>query len=500
MVDSVLPAPPRYPDEASRLTALVGLGILDTDAERVFDTIAETARRLFGCPIALVSLVHAERQWFKAKRGLAASETPLSEAFCAHAVADDAPLVVPDARDDPRFAALPLVVGPEQIRFYAGVPVRLRGTGRTPLPMGTLCILDREPRTLSDDDLVYLTDLAALVEALFETRNLTLGALALANERQLVVQKLDRSHRQFRQAERMANIGSWRLTLADNRIEWSDQVYVIHGLSKADRPVLDRALDFYPPEARGLIEAALAETIATGQSFTVETDFVTAHGDKRRIRAMGELELRDARPVAVIGVFQDISARYRMEQALRLTANIDDLTQLANRAWCNEIIDEKIALARTCDAPMALLMIDLDHFKEVNDRCGHPAGDALLQRVAATLRLPCLKDSFAARLGGDEFVLVVTDAGLLARLDAVVVELLTLLRERIDDGAAGLAVSGTVGVAMLDADVDGRGELMRRADAALYEAKRAGRGIARIHGRAESIHPALPAPLLRAVG
>jgi len=502
MAETLNTLPPIHRDELRRLTTLAGLGILDTDAERVFDTIAETAQRQFGCPIALISFIDAERQWFKAKRGLDVAETPRSQAFCAHAVAADATIVVPDARDDPRFATNPIVTGDLDIRFYAGVPVRLRGDGATrpALPMGTLCILDNQPRSISAADLAYLHDLAALVEALLEARSMTRNALALATERQLVVHRLDRSHRQFRQAERMANIGSWRLTLADNRVEWSDQVYVIHGLLKDDHPVLESALDFYPANARATIEEALADTIATGRSFTVETDFVTLLGEKRRIRAMGELELRAGAPVAVIGVFQDITSRYKMEQALRLTANIDDLTQLANRAWCNEMIDEKLALARTCGTPMALLMIDLDHFKAVNDRCGHPAGDALLQRVARTLRLPCLKGSFAARLGGDEFVLVVTDPALLLRLDAMAIELLTLLRERIDDGGAGLAVSATIGIALLDASVDGRSELMHRADSALYEAKRAGRGIARIHGRAEAIGPPAAGPLLRAVG
>ncbi len=487
--------------EPQRLALLAALEILDSPAERVFDTIAAAAQRTLRCPIALISLIDDSRQWFKAKCGLEISETPRDQAFCAHAVAADALLVVRDAAADPRFADNPMVVGPPYIRFYAGVPVRLRAAddADTPLPMGTLCVIDHQPRDLSATDIEHLHDLANLVETLLAARAAAQTAMRLADERQTVLHALDRSHRQFRQAERMANIGSWRLTLADKNTEWSDQVYTIHGLLKgADTPLLT-ALDFYPPRSREAIEAALTATIESGKPFTLETDFLTAQGEKRRIRTMGELELRGGEPVAVIGVFQDITSRYAMEQALRITANIDDLTQLANRAWCNEVIDEQLAAARAREAPLALLLIDLDHFKSVNDRCGHLAGDALLQRVAARLSDPCLDGSFAARIGGDEFVLVVTAPHLLADLPATVARLLAALHEKVDLGGVCVEVSGTIGVAMFEADVIGRSDLLHRADIALYEAKRARRGAAKLYGEARLITPTDAVRGLRAV-
>jgi serine/threonine-protein kinase len=144
-------------DEAERLAALVSCNVLDTDAEACFDDIAQLASALCGTPMALVTLIDQSRQWFKAKVGLTASETPRDFAFCAHAIVDRQPLIVPDALADERFADNPLVTGEPFIRFYAGVPLLLDEDGAA---VGTLCILDRVPRDLSHTQLDALRMLA----------------------------------------------------------------------------------------------------------------------------------------------------------------------------------------------------------------------------------------------------------------------------------------------------------------------------------------------------
>ncbi len=110
-------------------------------------------------PIALVSLIDADRQWFKSRQGLDACETGRDISFCGHAILQDDPLVVPDALEDPRFADNPLVTGEPKIRFYAGMPLRLSSGFR----VGTLCLIDRKPRRLEPEDLVLFRDLARLV-------------------------------------------------------------------------------------------------------------------------------------------------------------------------------------------------------------------------------------------------------------------------------------------------------------------------------------------------
>lgn len=148
-------------DEAERLQALQSLHVLDSEREERFDRFTRLARRLFNVPIALVSLVDADRQWFKSAQGLdGVSETPRDISFCGHAILRPQAMVVPDALLDERFVDNPLVVGPPHIRFYAGRPLR-SPSGH---PVGTLCLLDTRPRELNDEDLALLGDLADMVE------------------------------------------------------------------------------------------------------------------------------------------------------------------------------------------------------------------------------------------------------------------------------------------------------------------------------------------------
>jgi len=153
-----LPAP-GYPvgrDEATRLVALSASGLIDTPPEARFDRIVRLAAQVTGSPIALVSLLTSTRQWFKARVGVEAQETPREWAFCSHAILAGESFVVEDAAADPRFRDNPLVQGDPKIRFYAGVPLR-DGAGKA---LGTLCVIDREPRRLRGAELQALIDLA----------------------------------------------------------------------------------------------------------------------------------------------------------------------------------------------------------------------------------------------------------------------------------------------------------------------------------------------------
>jgi len=155
---------PAFPDdEALRLQTLQACAILDTPAEERFDRLTRLARHLFQAEIALISLIDADRQWFKSRQGLDASETPRDISFCGHAILSPDVLYVADASQDPRFADNPLVYDAPHIRFYAGAPLHARNGQR----LGTLCIIDSVARTLSEQDLHALRDLADCVEREF---------------------------------------------------------------------------------------------------------------------------------------------------------------------------------------------------------------------------------------------------------------------------------------------------------------------------------------------
>jgi len=148
-------------DEMRRLGALRASGLLDTPPEERFDRVTRMAQRLFDVPIALVSLVDEDRQWFKSRQGLDVTETPRAFSFCAHAIAGDEVFQVVDAGTDIRFADNPLVLGDPNIRFYAGAPI----TAPDGSKLGTLCVIDRQPRQFSEDDVQALEALAEMVEA-----------------------------------------------------------------------------------------------------------------------------------------------------------------------------------------------------------------------------------------------------------------------------------------------------------------------------------------------
>ena len=162
MIEPATPA-----NETQRLAKLRELGVLDTSPERVFDDIALIAKELFGVPIALISLIDADRQWFKANIGLPARETPRSVSFCGHTIMRDTALVVPDATEDPRFHDNPLVTGDPNIRFYAGHPLRLPD-GFT---IGSLCVIDDTVRDApSAEKLAAFAALSRLAIEIFASR------------------------------------------------------------------------------------------------------------------------------------------------------------------------------------------------------------------------------------------------------------------------------------------------------------------------------------------
>jgi diguanylate cyclase (GGDEF)-like protein len=151
--------PSAPPDEDSRIATLHSLNLLDTEPEERFDRLTRIARTMFSVPIALVTLVDANRQWFKAKSGIEVCETSRDVSFCGHAILSDEIMHIEDALADPRFSDNPLVLDDPKIRFYAGCPLSV-GSHK----MGTLCLIDTRPRALSNEEKLLLRDLAALAE------------------------------------------------------------------------------------------------------------------------------------------------------------------------------------------------------------------------------------------------------------------------------------------------------------------------------------------------
>ncbi|MEZ8099039.1 GGDEF domain-containing protein [Vibrio bivalvicida] len=158
--------PNKPKNEVQRIEELEQLDILDTESEERFDRVTRLAKRLFDVPIAVVSLVDSDRQWFKSCYGMDAQQTPRDISFCGHAILGTEPFIISDATIDDRFADNPLVVGEPGIRFYAGVPLAHHDNTM----LGTLCVIDTKPRHFNQEQINDLIDLAKIVEQELVTR------------------------------------------------------------------------------------------------------------------------------------------------------------------------------------------------------------------------------------------------------------------------------------------------------------------------------------------
>ena len=177
-------------NEAERLHALRALQILDSSHEERFDRVTRLARRLFGVPISLVSLIDEDRQWFKSAQGLEVAETSREISFCGHAINQTGLFIVPNALDDERFQDNPLVTDAPNIRFYAGYVLKIRQG----INIGTLCLIDSKPRDMDEEDRQLLQDLGEMIEQEIKSIQLaTLDELTLISNRRGFMTLVDHS-------------------------------------------------------------------------------------------------------------------------------------------------------------------------------------------------------------------------------------------------------------------------------------------------------------------
>ena len=299
--------------------------------------------------------------------------------------------------------------------------------------------------------------------------------------------QMERSADMLRRTGELANIGGWELDLATMRVDWSEQVFRIHEVQPGALLQLDNALDFYAPEARPLLKAAIDAAARDGTPWDLELPFVTALGNPRWVRAQGVTAFEEGRPVRLLGAFQDITEKktialemHRLNEQLTRLSTTDALTGVGNRRLFDQMLRTEWLRASRRGEWVGLLMIDIDHFKEYNDHYGHPAGDTCLREVARRVGESVRRGGeLVARYGGEEFVLLLPGADL--DVTRAVAE---RCRQLIDDAkiehrasATSAWLSVSIGIASQPASVNVEcGTLVEIADAALYRAKRCGRG------------------------
>ncbi len=305
--------------EAERLQALTGYDVLDSEPEAAFDSLTRAAAAVCGAPMSAISLVDAERQWFKARVGLEVSETPRDVSFCARAMHGKALFVVPDTHRDPRFKDNRLVTGEPHLRFYAGAPIRASDGA----PLGALCVLDVRPRPdgLTPEQATVLRVLSDQVEPQLRLRQTLRDREALAlREQAVALASLQREGRLL-SALASGEVGWWDWDIAADRIVASAETAREYGLDPAAAAAgvtLDDFLANVHPQDRKWLADAVARAQRSGEAFREEYRLLQPDGQVRWTSARGRcLHDADGRPARFPGVSVDISARKRTEERLR---------------------------------------------------------------------------------------------------------------------------------------------------------------------------------------
>ncbi|KQP32016.1 hypothetical protein ASF25_03585 [Methylobacterium sp. Leaf100] len=482
--------------EQERLDALHRLRILGSTPEPHLDAVCRIASDMFDVPMVLVLLVDETRVWFKAKWGVDGEGIDREGAFCDLTIQNQAgsPLIIHDLTGDPRSAESPLVAGPPNARFYAGVPLAL-GSG---FNLGTFCIMDCTPRPdFTERHARQLRDLALIVEAHLRLHEARVDGEADAARRLKAESALRDSEQRFRLlAETTTDVILWS-GLDTTRLYVSPSIRTVLGYTPEEM-LGTKPLDFVHPDDAGNFSRVLddltsgrVEHASTCQRYR-RKDGTWVFMDVSQSLARDPMT---GAPAGYVTSLRDITERKADERRIAHLALHDPLTDLPNRTLFWERLAEETRYAAQHGTRVAVLTCDLDRFKLVNDTLGHPAGDHLLQIIAARLLAVVRETDTVARLGGDEFAIILgrietrDDASILAR------RIIEAINRPIGFNGHSMSVGASIGIALESGGALDAVALFKRSDMALYQAKAAGRNTHRFHDPAADPASTQPGPL-----
>ncbi|MEN0036881.1 MAG: EAL domain-containing protein [Cellvibrio sp.] len=449
--------PAIFPNESKRLKALSDYGLDDEQMLKSLDPVVHIASRMFDMPVSAVNMIGSDHVFFAASVGVGEVDMSRDVSFCAHAITQSDVMVVPDARLDERFHDNPLVTGDANLRFYAGVPLM------TPdgLALGALCIIDDRPHfDFTPDDCQRLQELAKMVSDRLELRRIEVSA--------------ERTRPPFQE---YAGSSLTPVIWFDEHlqiVEWNQAAATAHGYELIDKVALH--FDLLIPEReregfRQLIDQAITSGSLDKAVIPLEMNGLRKDGSEFRF-GFALFGWRVAGRMQFEAVLKDLTLQQREEQELRQQANIDGLTGLANRGKFYRCVEDTL----TSPAPAAILMIDLDGFKDINDTLGHTLGDAILREVARRLSSLASADDVVARIGGDEFAIMLADVTESNTAMQIASVMITAIAQPIKVDGHEVRVAASCGVALAPTQAQEALELVSDADLALFKAKSIGRG------------------------
>jgi len=287
---------------------------------------------------------------------------------------------------------------------------------------------------------------------------------------------LQRSKDLFNAVQSMAKIGCWEVDLLNETLFWTESTYLIHETTPAEySPTVASAINFYAPEWIPVITAALANAIEKGTGFDLELELITAKGRRLWVQTYGTVIMSQGQVTKVLGAFQDISEKKKAELEIWQQSNFDVLTELPNRRMFRHHLEKAIKAAHRSSSKVALLFIDLDHFKEVNDTFGHDWGDTVIKDAAQRLS-GCVRESdILARLGGDEFTIIIGELNDHITVERIANDILKKLSEPFHIKTEVAYLTASVGITLFPDNASEVDALLKNADQAMYVAKEKGR-------------------------
>jgi diguanylate cyclase (GGDEF)-like protein/PAS domain S-box-containing protein len=447
-------------NEQERLVELRKYNILDTEPEAVFESMVQVAAYICKTPISAISLVDENRQWFKAIVGIDAKETPRDIAFCAHAILQDEAFVVENALEDERFYDNPLVTDGPGIRFYAGIPL----VSPSGLHLGTLCVIDTEARGIEKEQLDAVKTLADSVMAHLDLRL---------------------SHKEIRKYVDELQLSATIFESASENIIVTDH----NNCFVTANPAFTATTGYSLEEIKGLTPKILRSGIQNQEFYAKMWNALNTlsywDGELWNKRKNGEVYpewlsikviYNEDRSVRMyLAIFSDITEKKQADEIIWKQANYDLLTNLPNRRLFSDRLEHEIKIAHRTDRSLALLFIDLDYFKQVNDTLGHDMGDILLIKVSERINESVRESDTVARMGGDEFTAILPQIDSPEDAERVVRIIIEKFAQPFDLNGTAVTISASVGIAIYPNDAQNSKELLQNADKAMYDAKRQGR-------------------------
>ena len=455
--------------EQNRLNALKNYQILDTPPDPSFDNITLLASKLLNVPIALISFVDEHRIWSKSHFGTDVDEYDRVEGLCSTAILDNIPLIIYDASTDQRCINHPLVKQKDGVRFYAGIPLNFEGKYN----LGTLCIIDFKPRPiLSDLEVETLQLLSKMAVDAIKSHAKNLEIIDLHN-------MLQKTEQRWSFALDGTNQGVWDLNVTTNKIFLSPRCKEMLGYSEdqISTDMNEWVKLIHPEDIPCLFSARMQALDGESKSFENEHRKLTSDGSYKWIQVKGMVVERDKEnaPLRVIGTYTDISERKKIEADVLHLAHFDNVTNLPNRTLFLDRLNQEIKKSRRNGTTFALMLLDLDRFKEVNDSLGHQKGDLLLEEIANRLT-SCVRESdTVARLGGDEFTIILSETNRTNDIDLLIIKILNSVASPCFLDGDVSYVTASIGIAIYPSDTIDSDDLLKQADQAMYTAKKNGK-------------------------